>query len=171
MRVGFIQNNPVFGEVGRNLSSAESSLIQDAADLMILPELFSTGYHFLNRNEALSFSEPIPEGPTTLALIQICKKNQTSIIAGIAERDGDRTYNSAVVIGPNGYLGKYRKIHLFGTEKNCFDKGNMPLKVFEIGSIRVGVMVCFDWRFPETARSLALEGADLIAHPSNLVLP
>ena len=76
-----------------------------------------------------------------------------------------------MVIGPNGYLGKYRKIHLFGTEKNCFDPGNLPLKVFDIGSARVGVMICFDWRFPETARTLALSGADLIAHPSNLVLP
>ena len=76
-----------------------------------------------------------------------------------------------MVIGPNGYLGKYRKIHLFGTEKNCFDPGNSPLKVFDIGSARVGVMICFDWRFPETARTLALSGADLIAHPSNLVLP
>jgi predicted amidohydrolase len=76
-----------------------------------------------------------------------------------------------VVIGPNGYLGKYRKIHLFGTEKNCFDQGNLPLKIFNIGAARVGVMICFDWRFPETARTLALGGADLIAHPSNLVLP
>ena len=91
--------------------------------------------------------------------------------AGIAEQDENRVYNSAVVIGPNGYLGKYRKIHLFGTEKNCFDQGNLPLKVFDIGSARVGVMICFDWRFPETARTLALSGADLIAHPSNLVLP
>jgi Predicted amidohydrolase len=76
-----------------------------------------------------------------------------------------------VIIGPNGYLGKYRKIHLFDTEKNCFEKGDLPLKVFNIGSARVGVMICFDWRFPETARTLALSGADLIAHPSNLVLP
>ena len=76
-----------------------------------------------------------------------------------------------MIIGPNGYLGKYRKIHLFDTEKNCFDKGDLPLKVFNIGSARVGVMICFDWRFPETARTLALIGADLIAHPSNFVLP
>ena len=98
-------------------------------------------------------------------------EKKTSIIAGIAEQDENRSYNSAVVIGPNGYLGKYRKIHLFGTEKNCFNQGNLPLKIFDIGSARVGVMICFDWRFPETARTLALGGADLIAHPSNLVLP
>ena len=171
MRVGFIQNNPVFGEVEYNLSKVESLLTQYTADLMILPELFSTGYHFLNQKEVLKLSEPIPEGPTTQTLIRICDKNQISIIAGIAERNENRSYNSAVVIGPNGYLGKYRKIHLFGTEKNCFDKGNLPLKIFNIGAARVGVMICFDWRFPETARTLALGGADLIAHPSNLVLP
>ncbi len=171
MRVGFIQNNPVFGEVEYNLSKVESLLTQYTADLMILPELFSTGYYFLNQKEALKLSEPIPEGPTTQTLTRICDKNQISIIAGIAERDENRSYNSAVVIGPNGYLGKYRKIHLFGTEKNCFDQGNLPLKIFNIGAARVGVMICFDWRFPETARTLALGGADLIAHPSNLVLP
>ena len=171
MRVGFIQNNPVFGKIGYNLSKIEPLLSQHTVDLMVLPELFSTGYHFLNQKEALRFSEPIPEGHTTQTLIRICNKNHTSIIAGIAEQDENRSYNSAVVIGPNGYLGKYRKIHLFGTEKNCFDPGNSPLKVFDIGSARVGVMICFDWRFPETARTLALSGADLIAHPSNLVLP
>jgi len=171
MRVGFIQNNPVFGEVEYNLSKVESLLTQYTADLMILPELFSTGYHFLNQKEALKLSEPIPEGPTTQTLTRVCDKNQISIIAGIAERDENRSYNSAVVVGPNGYLGKYRKIHLFGTEKNCFNQGNLPLKIFDIGSARVGVMICFDWRFPETARTLALSGADLIAHPSNLVLP
>ena len=171
MRVGFIQNNPVFGEVEYNLSKVESLLTQYTADLMILPELFSTGYYFLNQKEALKLSEPIPEGPTTQTLTRICDKNQISIIAGIAERNENRSYNSAVVIGPNGYLGKYRKIHLFGTEKNCFDRGDLPLRVFDIGSARVGVMICFDWRFPETARTLALSGADLIAHPSNLVLP
>ena len=171
MRVGFIQNNPVFGEVEYNLSKVESLLTQYTADLMILPELFSTGYHFLNQKEALKLSEPIPEGPTTQTLTRICDKNQISIIAGIAERNENRSYNSAVVIGPNRYLGKYRKIHLFGTEKNCFDQGNLPLKIFNIGAARVGVMICFDWRFPETARTLALSGADLIAHPSNLILP
>ena len=171
MRVGFIQNNPVFGEVEYNLSKVESLLTQYTADLMILPELFSTGYYFLNQKEALKLSEPIPEGPTTQTLTRICDKNQISIIAGIAERDENRSYNSAVVIGPNRYLGKYRKIHLFGTEKNCFDQGDLPLQVFDIGSARVGVMICFDWRFPETARTLALSGADLIAHPSNLILP
>jgi predicted amidohydrolase len=170
-RVGFIQNSPVFGEIEYNLSIAESLLTQNTADLTILPELFSTGYHFLNKEEALNLSEVIPEGTTTQSLIRICKKSQTAVIAGIAERDGSHLHNSAVIVDKNGYLGKYRKIHLFGTEKNCFDQGDLPLKVFDIGFARVGIMICFDWRFPETARTLALSQADLIAHPSNLVLP
>ena len=108
-RVGFIQNNPVFGEVEYNLSKIEPLLTQNTVDLMVLPELFSTGYHFLNQEEALRLSEPIPEGPTTQALVQICEKNQTSIIAGIAERDKNRTYNSAVVIGPKWLSRKIQK--------------------------------------------------------------
>ena len=171
MRVGFIQYNPVFGQVKSNLSTIESLLSYNVADLMVLPELFNTGYNFLSREEARILSETIPEGLTTQTLIRICKKNQISIIAGLAENDGDQVFNSAVVIGPEGYLGIYRKIHLFDTEKKCFDQGNLPFIVFDIGSARVGVMICFDWRFPESARTLSLAGADLIAHPSNLVLP
>ena len=171
MRIGFVQNNPVFGKIEHNLLKIEALINADTADLIVLPELFSTGYHFLNREEALKFSEPIPEGPTTQALISICKTKNTAIIAGIAERDKDRPYNSAVIISPQGYLGKYRKTHLFDSEKNWFDRGDFPLRVFDIDSMRVGIMICFDWRFPEMARTLALDGADLIAHPSNLVLP
>jgi len=170
-RVGFIQNNPVFGEIESNLSKIESLFPDDNIDLIVLPELFNTGYHFLSREEAFTLSEPIPEGLTTQTLIRICEKNRTSVIAGVAERYGNQVYNSAVIVGPQGYLGKYRKIHLFDTEKSCFDRGDLPLGVFNIGSARVGVMICFDWRFPESARTLSLAGADLIAHPSNLVLP
>ena len=115
-------------------------------------------------------SELIPGGITTSTLTAIAKKTNTYIIAGLVEIEGDQVYNSAVVTGPKGYIGKYRKLHLFDTEKDCFQQGNLPLQVFDIAGAKVGVMICFDWRFPETARTLALIGADLIAHPSNLVL-
>ena len=68
-------------------------------------------------------------------------------------------------------LGCYRKLHLFGFERECFDPGDRPLAVLEHAGLKVGTMICFDWIFPEVARSLALAGADVIAHPSNLVLP
>ena len=138
---------------------------------MVLPELFTTGYQFTDRKEVSAFAETIPEGPTTQFLIEQARDRKVTLVAGLAEREGDALYNSAVVVGPGGYLGTYRKAHIFDTEKNLFEPGNLPLPVFDIGKARVGVMVCFDWRFPEAARTLALAGADVIAHPANLVLP
>ena len=170
MRVGFVQNNPFFASVQDNLNRVDELLNGHNADLFVLPELFATGYQFKDRKEARSLAELVPGGVTTSMLTSISKTTNTYIIAGLAEIDGDQIYNSAVVTGPEGYIGKYRKLHLFDTEKNCFQQGNLPLQVFDIAGAKVGVMICFDWRFPETARTLALMGADLIAHPSNLVL-
>jgi predicted amidohydrolase len=92
-------------------------------------------------------------------------------VSGFNERDGERPYNSAVLVGPDGYVGCYRKLHLFMNEKDFFEPGDAGLPVFDIGSCKVGMLVCFDWIFPEAWRSLALQGADVICHPSNLVLP
>ncbi|MBT6957117.1 MAG: acyltransferase [Opitutae bacterium] len=170
MRVGFVQNNPVFGSVLENLDEVEALLEGHSADLFVLPELFATGYQFKDLEESRNLAELVPGGVTTSALTALAKKIDAYIIAGLAEIDQDKVYNSAVITGPNGYIGKYRKIHLFDTEKACFHQGNLPLQVFDIADAKVGVMICFDWRFPETARTLALMGADLIAHPSNLVL-
>jgi predicted amidohydrolase len=89
----------------------------------------------------------------------------------MAEKDGKRVYNSAVVTGPEGLVGTYRKVHLFAEEKLHFDLGDNGFQVFDLGPCRIGVMVCFDWLFPESARVLALLGADVICHPANLVLP
>ena len=169
-KVGFVQNLPRFGQVQENLAQVENVLMNVEADLMVLPELFSTGYRFLCREEAERLAEPIP-GPTTDFLTDLARFKNLFLIAGLAENDGGRFYNSAVVTGPEGYLGKYRKLHLFDTEREVFEPGDLPLSVFHLGAARVGVMICFDWRFPETARTLALRGADLLAHPANLVLP
>jgi predicted amidohydrolase len=105
------------------------------------------------------------------ALAQLARAKDMWIVAGVAERAGRRCYNSAVIVGPAGWRGTYRKAHLFHEEKRWFAPGAGPFPVYDIGAARVGVMVCFDWFFPEVARALALAGADVIAHPSNLVLP
>jgi predicted amidohydrolase len=170
MKVGFVQNDPPFGEVEKNLEHVVRVLSSQKADLFVLPELFTTGYQFTRREEALELAEPIPDGMTTKTLLDLAKKIDSHIIAGIAELEGDAVYNSAVIVGPNGFIGRYRKAHLFDTEKEIFQPGNTQLEVFDLGFARVGVMICFDWRFPETARTLALKGADIIAHPANLVL-
>jgi predicted amidohydrolase len=171
MKVGFLQTFPLFGEKEENTQKAIHHLKQLNADLVVLPELFNTGYQFTSREEARAMAEPIPDGQTSQALITLSKEKQMYIIAGLAEREQDRCYNSAVIVGPKGFIGCYRKLHLFYHEKQWFEPGNNGLQVYDIGLARIGIMICFDWFFPEVARYLALKGADIICHPANLVLP
>ncbi|MCF6159077.1 MAG: acyltransferase [wastewater metagenome] len=171
MNVGFFQTNPVFGKKTDNIQNAITEIRGLNADLVILPELFNTGYQFVSKEEAFSLAEQVPEGQTTQALIRLAEEKQVHIVAGLVEREGEYCYNSAVLVGPDGYIGCYRKLHLFSDEKLWFEPGNTGLKVYDIGQARIGIMVCFDWFFPEVARSLALKGADIICHPANLILP
>ncbi|AMQ18484.1 nitrilase [Thermococcus peptonophilus] len=177
MKVAYVQMEPVFLDPEVNYSKAEE-LIREVADqgakLVVLPELFDTGYNFRSREEVAEVAGQIPDGPTTEFLVELAKELEVFIVAGTAEKDEKgNLYNSAVVVGPVGwgYIGKYRKVHLFNREKLFFRPGNLGFHVFNIGIAKVGVMICFDWFFPESARTLALKGADIIAHPSNLVMP
>ena len=171
MRVGFFQFSPHFGKIARNLDFVSRRMKNIKADLMVLPEFFAAGYQFSSKKEVEDLSEEIPNGMTTQRLVALAADRKMWVVAGLVERDGKKFYNSAVMVGPGGYLGTYRKSHLFDEEKRWFNKGNTGFPVFKIGSVRVGIMICFDWIFPEASRSLARRGADIIAHPSNLVLP
>jgi 5-aminopentanamidase len=171
MRIGVYQNNPEFGQVEKNVLRAVMELSAADADMIVMPELFNTGYQFVSREEALDLAEEIPSGRTCEVLSDVALSRNMYLIFGIAELDGGKLFNSAAVIGPDGFIGTYRKSHLFYEEKNIFDPGDTGFTVFDIGMARLGVMICFDWWFPEAARSLALLGADIICHPSNLVLP
>lgn len=172
MRVAWLQNRPIYGEVEANLARASSLIASGAADLWVLPELFATGYLFGARDECRRLAEPIPDGPTCRALTNLARRAGSAIIAGLAEAGPDgRLYNAAVTVSPTGLVAHYRKIHLFDREKEWFDPGDTPFSVIPLAGARVGVMICFDWRFPESARTLALAGAQIIAHPSNLVHP
>lgn len=171
MRVGYVQFAPEFGEVERNLGKVTTLLSQDHAELWILPELFSTGYQFTSQREVQELAEPIPDGPTTQRLIALGQERDCHIVAGLAEQADDGLYNSAVLVGPSGLVAHYRKIHLFYQEQHWFTPGDLPFPAAGIGSATVGLLVCYDHLFPEAARSLALQGADVIAHPANLVMP
>jgi predicted amidohydrolase len=171
VRVGVVQTSPRFGRVATNLARALRLMAAQPADVYVLPELFATGYQFSSYAEVIRLAELVPTGRTCRRLITFARRHGCAIVAGLPERAGRRCYNSAVVIGPGGYLGCYRKLHLFGEETRWFAAGKRAGKIWTIGSISIGVMICFDWFFPETARSLALEGADIICHPANLVLP
>ncbi len=171
MRVAFYQFYPKFGQVRKNLEWVLGTLKGTETDLVVLPELAFTGYLFENREEALGMSEEPETSPTLASLISLCRENDFYIVTGFAERDGVKVYNSALLVGPEGLIHTYRKIHLFNTEKDCFDPGDRPLQVIEVRGVNIGMMVCFDWAFPEVARVLALKGADILCHPANLVLP
>jgi predicted amidohydrolase len=171
MKVGYYQFNPVFGDAARNLEKVARKLSSVRCDLLVLPELFASGYQFVSKEEVAALAEPVPDGATTKRLCEVARERSMHIVAGLPERDGGRYYNSAVVVGPKGVIGRYRKAHLFFEETRFFTPGDSGFQVWDIGPARIGVMVCFDWFYPEAARTLALKGADIICHPSNLVLP
>jgi predicted amidohydrolase len=121
--------------------------------------------------QAFDLAEEIEKSNFIDFLLTQAKKLKTYIVSGFHEKENDLLYNSAVLVGPDGLIGKYRKIHLFMNEFDIFEKGNLGLPIFTIENIKVGILICFDWVFPEVWRILALKGADIICHPSNLVLP
>ena len=176
-RVAALQTRPVFGDVAGNVrrALALADRVTPAADLYVLPELAFSGYAFASRAEARALAEAPDDAaaPGLSALAAWTKARRAHAIVGFPERAaGGRVYNSAALIGPDGRVKDvYRKIHLFDTEKLWATPGDRAPVVTRVGPARVGMLVCYDWRFPEIARVLALAGADLIAHPSNLVVP
>jgi predicted amidohydrolase len=176
VKAAYLQFAPEYLNIDGNLQTVESLLRDVDADLIVLPELFTSGYFFESKQHLARVAEPIPEGRSLDALGTWAVALDATIVAGLAERDGSDFYNSAVVVRPDGTIDTYRKVHLFYEETTLFQPGDLGFRVFEEEtrtgtSYRFGVMICFDWYFPEAARTLALKGADVIAHPSNLVLP
>ena len=171
MRVGYFQFRPLFGQPGVNCSRVIRALRRTRADLIVLPELPFTGYYFADRSEAKAMAEAPRRSTIVESLIALCRDRGFHLVTGFAERSRDKVFNSSLLIGPRGLLHVYRKIHLFNEEKRWFDPGDVPLGVKSVRGVRVGMMICFDYIFPEVARTMALKGVDLLAHPSNLVLP
>lgn len=170
LRVGFYQFYPHFGNVKHNREKVIKRLSEIEADILVLPELAFTGYHFKDRGELEPLAEDPSNSRTVSELTDLCAVKDMYIISGFAEKSGNRIFNSAILVGPAGLIDIYRKIQLFSREKEVFDPGEKPLAVHDIKGARVGIMICFDWIFPEITRTLALKGADIICHPSNLVL-
>lgn len=171
MKVGFFQFSPIFGNSEKNLDLLRENIRKtDSLDVLVLPELALTGYTFEDSEEAYSLSEEIGD-KLTGELIRIAGENSITMAVGFLEREGKHLYNTSVLVNGEGIIGVYRKVHLFREEKSVFKSGNMGFPVFSVGDIKVGLLVCFDWIFPEAMRTLALKGADVILHSANLVLP
>ncbi len=171
MRVGYVQFAPKFGEKEENLRRIAELLGEKTADLWVLPELCTTGYQFTSKKEVEELAEPIPQGGTIKRFQKLALERNAHFVVGLAERAGGAFYNSAVLVGPEGVVGHYRKAHLFFREKLWFRPGERPFCVVKVGEVPVGMLICYDHVFPEAARVLALQGALLIAHPANFVIP
>lgn len=172
IRVACLQMEPRVGEKARNLARTLQMIDEAAAvgaHLVVLPELCNSGYVFETREEAFELAEPIPDGPTTKAWLDAAATHRMTIVAGIAERDGETLFNSAVVVGPRGVIGRYRKNHPWGAENLFFEPGNLGVPVFHTPVGRIACAICYDIWFPETFRLAALQGADLLCVPTNWV--
>lgn len=172
LRIACIQMEPVVGEKDRNVSRS-LEFITAAADqgarLIVLPELANSGYVFETREEAFELAEEIPDGPTCAAWAKIAAERDIYLVAGISERYGQVLYNSAVIIGPHGYIGTFRKVHLWNEENLFFEPGNLGFPVFQTPIGRIGTFICYDGWFPESYRMCALQGADIVCIPTNWV--
>jgi len=170
IRVAAVQSEPRIGEVGANLAAILSRL-REAADagarLVVFPECALTGYGFESRAEASAFAEPL-DGPSARAAAQECRNLGVWTVYGFLEADGDRLYNACVLIGPGGPVATYRKVHLpfLGVDR-FIDPGDRPFAALDAGGVKVGLHICYDGAFPETARVLTLLGAELLVLPTN----
>jgi predicted amidohydrolase len=153
-----------------NLDAIRARLREAAgrgARLAVFPECITTGYCFRSKEEARPSGDPIP-GPTTDALVSMCRECDVFAVVGLLETDGAELYNATVLVGPDGLVGTYRKVHLpfLGVDRFT-TPGTRPFAVHDIGGLRVGMAICYDSSFPEAARCLMLEGADVIALSTN----
>ncbi len=143
-----------------------SSAARAGADLVILPELSNSGCDLPSREGALRLAEGVPEGPTFRAWDEAAREHGLLVVGGILEAEGDSVHNSAVVVGPDGLIGRYRKTHFWDREKLVYDPGR-ELPVFETPLGTLGLLVCYDAWFPEAVRTLAMRGAEILCIPAN----
>jgi len=172
MRVGFVQFSPARYAVQANIEKIQALLDGMDFDLVVLPELANSGYLHDDPTALRGIGEKADgNGPFLGALTKIAKEHRACLVTGFSEISGERLYNSAAALSPTGILQVYRKTHLFSTEKLLFAPGDTGFHVFSFREVCIGMLICFDWIFPEAARTLSLKGAQLLAHPANLVLP
>ena len=171
--VAAIQTRAHTGAKEANNNAALEALhraADEGARLMVLPELGNSGYVVDSREEALELAEPAFGGPTSMLWAEFARERDCYVCGGLIEVDDGRLYNAAVLVGPDGFVGRYRKAHLWDREKLFFEPGDLGLNVFTLPFGRVAMMICYDGWHPEVARILKLKGADLILDPTCWVL-
>ena len=168
-KIGIVQPNLVFGDVEGNIDRISKLMSKiDGWDLLVLPELSFTGYVFRSRDEAIEYGKRYMD--TSLSWLEkVSDKYDGAVVAGFVEYSEGEVFNSAAIAVDGEVRGIYRKIHLFYKEKEWFDPGDKEPFTVDVKGVNIGIMICYDWMFPEVARILSLKGADVIVHPSNLV--
>jgi len=170
MKVAGAQIDPQILEKERNLEKCLDSIRladKGGAKLIVFPECALTGYCFTSRDEALSLAENIP-GWSTRTIAALCKELNVYAVVGLLEKSRNRLYNAAAFLGPEGLIGKYRKAHLpyLGVDRFA-DHGDKPFQAYDTPLGKVGLNICFDLRFPEPSRIMALRGAEILVLPTN----
>lgn len=172
MRIAVGQVEPVYGNVDLNVTTTVR-VIRDAAargaELIVLPELVSSGYMFHSREEAFALSEAVGDGPATRAWSSLARELDIIVVAGFPERAGDVLYNAALIALPSGETEVYRKVHLWDEEALYFEPGDLGFPSIATRHGRIGAMICYDGWFPESYRALADQGVDLVCVPTNWV--
>lgn len=169
LTVAAVQTTPRLGDVAANCAAMLAAVRSGAAQgagLIVFPECHLSGYAFRDRQAALSAAQAVP-GEATQAVAEACRELGVHVVFGLIERDADALFNTAVLVGPAGLLGRYRKAHLprMGVDL-MVQAGAEPFCVTDTAIGRVGLSICYDLRFPEVCRSLALLGAHIIAVPT-----
>ncbi len=165
--VAVSQLDPRIGDTEGNLVRVTEAIQTAEADLVVLPECALQGYGYDLPLEAAAIAQPVP-GPATERVAEVCRAEGRHAVFGLIERVGDRYYNSAVLVGPEGVVGTYRKMHLpfMGVDRFAWP-GDLGFPVFDTPLGKIGILICFDLSFPEAARALKLAGAQIICVPTN----
>ena len=171
MKIATVQNSPIFGEKEKNINDLLKMMDSTEAELYILPEMSYSGYQLVSKEEAAALADKA-DSDNIMRFAEWSKAHGSAVILGFPEAaENGKIYNSSVFITPEGDKHIYRKSHLFYKEKIFYAPGNTGFFVREWHGVRIGQAICFDWYFSESFRTLALLGADLIAHCTNIVMP
>lgn len=161
------QTDPQLGRLAHNLAELVALTEQTEADLIVFPECALSGYGFSSRSEGWAAAQSIP-GPATDAVAAACARSGRVVVFGLLERAGEQLFNSAAVVGPAGLIGVYRKMHLpfLGIDR-FVDPGDRGYPVFDTSAGKLGLLICYDLSFPEAARALKLDGAQILCVATN----
>lgn len=170
MQISGIQTDVKLGEIQTNLDLLARTIGEEAEQgsrMVVFPECFLTGYCFESLEEAREYTQPL-DGEAVSFATDVCSQHNCYTVFGLLEEDGDKVYNALALVGPEGLISGYRKIHLPWLGVDRFTTpGEQPLEVVEAGGVRIGMLICYDGGFPESTRILAIQGADVVLLPTN----